>query len=131
MEQLLPQEVVDVIGDVVTHLMAEEEHPRKKDGPIVEEITEPGKEMSPEKEESDDGLDDLPDLECNVCFATFYAGYVSHNDIVRTPSPAIVLALLFLSKFPPIEFLQFSILKYTSGVRTCPAMNEKEAFFFR
>lgn len=78
MEQLLPQEVVDVIGDVITHLMAEEEHPRKKDGPIVEEITEPGKEMSPEKEESDDGLDDLPDLECNVCFATFYADYVSH-----------------------------------------------------
>lgn len=77
MEQLLPQEVVDVIGDVVTHLMAEEEHPRKKDGPIVEEITEPGKETSPEKEESDDGLDDLPDLECNVCFATFCADYVN------------------------------------------------------
>lgn len=87
MEQLLPQEVVDVIGDVVTHLMAEEEHPRKKDGPIVEEITEPGKEMSPEKEESDDGLDDLPDLECNVCFATFYAGYVNHNDHCKNAQP--------------------------------------------
>ena len=73
MEQLLPQEVVDVIGDVVTHLMAEEEHPRKKDGPIVEEITEPGKEMSPEKEESDeDDLDSDFSLEGNPNRRRFY-----------------------------------------------------------
>ena len=79
MEQLLPQDVVDVIGDVVTHLMAEEEHPKKKSGPVVEEITEPGEEMTHEKEESDDGLDDLPDLECTVCFVTFSIDYVNHE----------------------------------------------------
>lgn len=58
-----------MIGDVVTHLMAEEERPKKKDEPIVEEITEPGVS----KEESEDDLADLPDLECDVCFQTHSA----------------------------------------------------------
>lgn len=61
---------MDVIGDVVTHLMAEEERPKKRDEPIVEEITEPGVT----KEESEDDLDDLPDLEFHVCFQSHSVG---------------------------------------------------------
>ena len=52
MEKILPQETVDVIGDVVTHLMAEEAEPIQTDGPVVEEIKE-------EEPKSDDSFDDI------------------------------------------------------------------------
>ena len=51
---------MDVIGDLVTHLMADEEHPIKKDGPVVEEIKEPATTAD---SDSDSGYEDLPDLE--------------------------------------------------------------------
>ncbi len=60
MEKILPQETVDVIGDVVTHLMAEEAEPIQTDGPVVEEI----KEEEPKSD--DDDFSDLPDLEWPV-----------------------------------------------------------------
>ena len=59
MEKILPQETVDVIGDVVTHLMAEEADPIRKEGTVVEEITEEKKEETSD----DDDFSDLPDLE--------------------------------------------------------------------
>lgn len=58
MEKILPETVVDVIGDLVTHLMADEEHPKKKEEPVVEEINE-----KTEEPDSDSGYEDLPDLE--------------------------------------------------------------------
>ncbi len=60
-EKILPENVVDVIGDLVTHLMADEEHPMKKEEPVVEEIHEETKES-----DSDSGYDDLPDLEWSL-----------------------------------------------------------------
>lgn len=50
-----------MIGDVVTHLMAEEAEPIKTEGPVVEEI----KEEEPKSD--DDDFSDLPDLEWTVC----------------------------------------------------------------
>lgn len=58
MEKILPETIVDVIGDLVTHLMADEEHPKKKEEPVVEEIYE-----KTEEPDSDSGYEDLPDLE--------------------------------------------------------------------
>lgn len=57
LDKFLPEDMFDVIDDVVTNLMADEANPTKKDEPTVEEIKEPDAE-----EESDDD-DDIPDLE--------------------------------------------------------------------
>ena len=67
LDELLPQNILDTIGDLVTHLMADESQPSKKSGPTVEEVTEEpaaneGKQADSDSD-SDSGLDDLPDLE--------------------------------------------------------------------
>lgn len=68
MDKILPEDLFDVIDDVVTNLMADELHPSKKDEPTVEEVTE----KLPAEEESEDDDDDVPELEliicCNKCF---------------------------------------------------------------
>ena len=65
MDELLPQNILDTIGDLVTHLMADESQPAKKDEPVIEEIVDEPKagESKEEASDSDSGLEDLPDLE--------------------------------------------------------------------
>lgn len=58
LDKLLPEDVFNVIDDVVTNLMADELHPTKKDEPVVEEVTE----NQPIDSETDSD-DDIPDLE--------------------------------------------------------------------
>lgn len=62
LDKLLPEDVFNVIDDVVTNLMADELHPTKKDEPVVEEVTE----NQPIDSETDSD-DDIPDLEYDVC----------------------------------------------------------------
>ncbi len=40
LDKILPEDVINVIDDIVTHLMADELHPAKKEEPTIEEITE-------------------------------------------------------------------------------------------
>ena len=61
LDKILPEDVINVIDDIVTHLMADELHPAKKEEPTIEEITE-----NPNMENDDDSSyddDDVPDLE--------------------------------------------------------------------
>ena len=51
---------MDGIGDLVTLLLADEDHPIKKDGPVVEEIKESAATID---SDSDSGYEDVPDLE--------------------------------------------------------------------
>lgn len=60
LDKILPEDVINVIDDIVTHLMADELHPAKKEEPTIEEITE-NPNMKNDDESSDD--DDVPDLE--------------------------------------------------------------------
>ena len=59
--KMIRKEGTNVIDDIVTHLMADELHPAKKEEPTIEEITE-NPNMKNDDESSDDD-DDVPDLE--------------------------------------------------------------------
>ena len=45
LDKILPEDVINVIDDIVTHLMADELHPAKKEEPTVEDITENPNEL--------------------------------------------------------------------------------------
>ena len=61
LDKILPEDVINVIDDIVTHLMADELHPAKKEEPTVEDITE-NPNMKNDDDSSDDD-DDVPDLD--------------------------------------------------------------------
>ena len=69
LNKLIPEDLFNVIDDIVTNLMADELHPAKKDEPTVEEITE-NTPANVGSEESDDSDDEMPELELRVCFRT-------------------------------------------------------------
>ena len=62
LNKLIPEDLFNVIDDVVTNLMADELHPAKKDEPTVEEITE-NTPANVGSEEYDDSDDEMPELE--------------------------------------------------------------------